>query len=355
MLSPRTVPIHSLSRRSSFRQAQSRQESTKGLHWWQRIAASAGPLVTSFVVPIVSSLGGVAVGYFTFFHNVAIEDTKQYKTIVESAVSNDPAKQRTAVRMVTYLAKSKSIEPTVGLSVLGIVARTAQTEDLRNEAVDAIENLFRVQSLLNLDPYDYVELLTLRAALSPAESSRRENLHTLETDPKVTSEPDLARAAGLKLLALSRAVPGHPQTVIDLLLSIPSVVDDRDIIAREVALLFKAIKSRPKSVPAKDVAAYLYQLAKDKTAIVQLRLYLARCLVMQSEIVSSEANLDTHLQSIQLLLTEQPKLENEIECFLNDVEEEAPDNNELHKIVETVRTRVIVANTANAVPPSSSG
>ena len=108
-------------------------------------------------------------------------------------------------------------------------------------------------------------------------------------------------------------------------------------------------------MPAKDVAAYLYQLAKDKTAIVQLRLYLARCLVMQSEIVSSEANLDTHLQSIQLLLTERPKLENEIECFLNDVEEEAPDNDELHKIVETVRTRVIVANAANAVPPSNSG
>jgi hypothetical protein len=271
---------------------------------------------------------------------VAVEDTKQYKTIVESAVSNDEAQQRTAVRMVTYLAKSKTIEPTVGLSVLGIVARTAKTEDLRNEAVDAIENLFRVQSLLNLDPYDYVELLALRAALSPAESSRRENLHALETDPKVTSEPDLARAAGLKLLALSHAVPDHPQTVIDLLLSIPSVIDDRDIIAREVVLLLKAIKNRPKSVPAKDVAAYLYQLAKDKTTTVKLRLYLAGCLAMQSEIVNSDADLDTHLESVQILLKEQPKLENEIGCFLNDVEEEAPDNDELHKIVETVRSRV---------------
>jgi hypothetical protein len=341
LLSPRTVPVHALSRRGSVRQTQSRQESREGSRWWQRIAASAGPFVTSIVVPILSSLGGVAVGYFSFFHNVAVEDTNQYKTIVESAVSNDEAKQRTAVRMVTYLAKSKTIKPTVGLSVLGIVARTAKTEDLRNEAVDAIENLFRVQGLLNLDPYDYVELLTLRAALSPAESSRRENLHTLETDPKVTSEPDLRRAAGLKLLALSHAVPDHPQTVIDLLLSIPSVIDDRDIIAREVALLFKAIKNRPKSVPAKDVADYLYQLAKDKRTIVKLRLYLAGCLAMQSEIVNGDANLDTYLESVQIILKEQPKLENEIGCFLNDVEEEAPDNGELHTIVETVRSHVV--------------
>ena len=76
---------------------------------------------------------------------------------------------------------------------------------------------------------------------------------------------------------------------------------------------------------------------------------------MQSEIVNSEATLDTHLQLIQNLLKEQPKLENEIECFLNDVEEEALDNDELHKIVETVRSRVIVANAANAVPPSNPG
>jgi hypothetical protein len=336
LLSSETVPVHALSR-----QAQSHQESTEGSHWWQTIAASAGPFVTSIVVPILSSLGGLAVGYFTFFHNAAVEDTKQYKTIVESAVSDDEAKQRTAVRMVAYLAKSKTIEPTLGLSVLGTVARTAKTEDLRNEAVDAIENLFRVKGSLNLDPYDYVELLTLRAALSPAESSRRENLHALETDPKVTSEPDLARAAGLKLLALSHAVPNHPQTVIDLLLSIPSVIHDRDIIAREVALLFNTIKSRPKSVLAKQVADYFYELAKDKTAIVKLRLYLARCLAMQSEIVNSKDNLEKHLESVQILLKEQPNLENEIRSFLNDVLEEVPDNDELTKIVETVRSRVI--------------
>ena len=109
-------------------------------------------------------------------------------------------------------------------------------------------------------------------------------------------------------------------------------------------MLFNTIKSRPKSVPAKEVADYFYELAKDKTAIVKLRLYLARCFAMQSEIVNSEANLeilDRHLESVQILLKEQPKLENEIGCFLNDVLEEAPGNDELSKIVETVRSRVI--------------
>ena len=192
-----------------------------------------------------------------------------------------------------------------------------------------------------MDPYDYVELLTLRAALSPAESSRREILYKLETDPKVTSEPDLARAAGLKLLQLSQAVPNHPQTVIDLLLSIPSVIDDRDIIAREVALLFNTIKSRPKSVPAKDVADYFNELANDKTAIVKLRLYLARCLTTQSEFLNSEPNLERNLKSVQILLKKHPELANEIGSFLNDVLEEVPDNGELGKMVEKVRSRVI--------------
>ena len=150
MLSSETVPGHALSGQSSVRQAQSGQESAEGSHWWQTIVASAGPFVTSIVVPIFSSLGGVAVGYFTFFYNVAVEDTKQYQTIVESAVSNDEAKQRTAVRMVSYLAKSKTIEPTVGLSVLGIVARTAKTEELRNEAVDAIEKSVQSKELAQL-------------------------------------------------------------------------------------------------------------------------------------------------------------------------------------------------------------
>jgi hypothetical protein len=62
---------------------------------------------------------------------------------------------------------------------------------------------------------------------------------------------------------------------------------------------------------------------------------------MQSEIVNSAPNLERHLESVQILLKEQPKLENEIGCFLNDVLEEAPDNDELSKIVETVRSRVI--------------
>jgi hypothetical protein len=62
---------------------------------------------------------------------------------------------------------------------------------------------------------------------------------------------------------------------------------------------------------------------------------------MQSEIVNSKDNLEKHLESVQILLKEQPNLENEIRSFLNDVLEEVPDNDELTKIVETVRSRVI--------------
>jgi len=342
LLSPKTVPVRTLSRRSSVRTAHSRQGFEKGRDWSQMIGTVAGPFVTSVAVPIFSSLAVVAVSYFTFFHNVAVEDADRYKTILEAAVSSDESKQLTAVRMVAYLAKSKAVGPAVGLSVLQIVARTAKQKDLRDEAVDATENLFRERDSLDFDSYDRLELLTLRAALAPAEIWRRESLSKIEQDPVVTKDPDLKRAIELKLLALIPAVSDHPQTVIDLLLSIASFADDRDIIAREVALLRNAIKSRAKSVSAKDVADYLNVLAtENKTDTVKLWLYLMRCLATEGHL-NSQPNFETNLESAKILLKEQPSMHSEIECFLDDVVEEAPpDNDELKKIVETVRSRVM--------------
>ena len=112
---PKAVRSRAPSARSLGRRAGALPDTTKGKRWWD--------MIPTLVVPFVSSLAGVLLGYLTFFHKAAIEDTERLKTIVESAVSNDEVKERTAIRVVTYLAKSNEILPTVALSILGTMAR----------------------------------------------------------------------------------------------------------------------------------------------------------------------------------------------------------------------------------------
>ena len=112
------------STRSLVRRAGVPPDAAKGKRWWDTI--------TTLAVPFLSSLAGVFLGYLTFFHKAAIEDTERLKTIVESAVSNDEVKERTAIRVVTYLAKSNEILPTVALSILGTMARNGTGEKLRS-------------------------------------------------------------------------------------------------------------------------------------------------------------------------------------------------------------------------------
>jgi hypothetical protein len=61
--------------RSLVRGAGVAPDSAKGNGWWDAI--------TRFALPFLSSLAGVFLGYLTFFHKAAIEDTERLKTIVE--------------------------------------------------------------------------------------------------------------------------------------------------------------------------------------------------------------------------------------------------------------------------------
>jgi hypothetical protein len=54
--------------------------------------------------------------------------------MVESAVSNDAVKERTAVRLVSYLTKINKLSPSFALSVFGSVARNGEDQKLRSEA-----------------------------------------------------------------------------------------------------------------------------------------------------------------------------------------------------------------------------
>jgi hypothetical protein len=63
------------------------------------------------------------------------------RAMVESAVGQDPAKELTAVRVVSCLAKIDKLPGSLALSVLGGVARNSNDPKLRREAYDAIENL----------------------------------------------------------------------------------------------------------------------------------------------------------------------------------------------------------------------
>ena len=107
-------------------------------------------------------------------------------------------------------------------------------------------------------------------------------------------------------------------------------------------LLCKAIKGRPKSRSAKDVADYLDELAETKLRKdrAKLRLYLTCCLAIESETVNSEADRGIYLQSVARFLEERPGLSSEIGCFLDAVVEEAPEDDDLAKRVATVRSYV---------------
>ena len=58
-------------------------------------------------------------------------------------MSNDVVKERTAVRLVSYLAKLNKLSPGFALSIFGSVARNGQDEKLRNEAYIKVNETYR--------------------------------------------------------------------------------------------------------------------------------------------------------------------------------------------------------------------
>src|SRR5438132_11097472 len=54
-------------------------------------------ILTSLSGPLVVSVAGTVLAYMTFVHQAETQETQELQTMVESAVSNDPVKERTAV------------------------------------------------------------------------------------------------------------------------------------------------------------------------------------------------------------------------------------------------------------------
>src|SRR6202023_2191327 len=203
---------------------------TKTKNWFEIFNSLSGPLILS--------AAGTVLAYVTFLHQAESQATEQLQTLVESAVSNDAVKERTAVRLVSYLAKLDKLSPSFALSIFGSVARNGQDEKLRGEAYEAIENLLQESSFnfAKFDKYDQLEIYCLQAALTPAQYWRQVNLHKIE---QYTADKALKFEAASKLLSLSQDL-SDPQSCIDILLSVPVRLNNPDIIERAIPILCKA-------------------------------------------------------------------------------------------------------------------
>ena len=264
---------------------------TKDKNWWEVFTSLSGPLVLS--------AAGTVLAYMTFAHQAETQATEQLQSLVESAVSNDAVKERTAVRLVSYLAKLNKISPSFALSIFGSVARNGQDEKLRSEAYEAIENLLEVSSFnfARFDKYDQLEVYCLQAALTPAQYWRQINLHKIE---QYSADKVLKYEAASKLLSLSQDI-SNPQASIDILLSEPIRLNNPDIIEKAIPILCQAVKERSSKTSDKDVADYLGSLAQELAASnrdglrSQIRLFLARALVTKDQAVQ-ESSLNEIVQ-----------------------------------------------------------
>jgi hypothetical protein len=240
-------------------------------------------IFNSFSGPLILSAAGTVLAYITFVHQAERQATEQLQSLVESAVSNDAVKERTAVRLVSYLAKLNKLSPSFALSIFGSVARNGQDQKLRSEAYEAIESLMQESpfSFARFDKYDQLEVYCLQAALTPAQYWRQTNLHKIE---QYSADKTLKYEAASKLLSLSQDIT-NPQASIDILLSEPIGLNNPDIVERAIPILCEAVKQRSSKTSDKDVADYLGTLAQDVVTTnrdglrTQIRLFLARALI----------------------------------------------------------------------------
>src|SRR6201984_2907635 len=202
--------------------------------------------------------------------------------MIESAVGQDPAKELTAVRVVSCLAKIDKLPGSFALSVLGGVARNSSDPKLRREAYDAIENLtLESKSVEKLDAYDKVEIFCLQAALTPCQYFRQKNLGYIE---KYATNDVLGHEVAAKLLALSQDL-SDPQTKIDLLLTVFNRYGDPEMMERAIPVLYSAVKERDpsQSDSNEDVLNFLEQIAQNRDDRSQIRVYLALALVTNNQ------------------------------------------------------------------------
>jgi hypothetical protein len=292
-------------------------------------------IFTTLSGPLILSAAGTVLAYITFVHQAETQETEQLQTMVESAVSNDAVKERTAIRLVSYLAKLDKLSPSFALSIFGSVARNGEDPKLRSEAYDAIENLMEESSfnLAKFDKYDQLEIFCLQAALTPAQYWRQVNLHKIE---QFTADKILKYEAASKLLSLSQDL-SNPQSSIDILLSVPVRSNNPDLIERAIPILCKAVKERSGNTSDKDVVDYLESRAHEMSAPAtrdelrsQIRLYVAGALVTKDQPVRENS-----LKEIARICALNPGLEDDTERLFDGVARNMVDA-DLRSIVDTV-------------------
>jgi len=304
----------------------------KAKSWFEMFMTNSGPLILP--------AAGTILAYITFVHQASVQETQQLQTMVESAVSNDATKERTAVRLVSYLAKLDKISSSFALSIFGTVARNSQDEKLQSEAYDAIQNLVEEGSfsLPRFDRHDQLEIYCLEAALTPAQYWRQVNLHKIDQYiERYPRDKTLKYLAASKLLALSQDI-SNPQATIDILLSLPVRLNSPDVIERAIPVLCKAVKQRSADSSDKDVADYLETIARQSDATnrdglrFRIRLYLTRALVTKDQSIH-----DSSLREIAQMSASDGALKDDIEQLFEGVARNIEDADLRHE-VETART-----------------
>jgi hypothetical protein len=271
----------------------------------------------------------------TFLHQAQTQETEQLQAMVESAVSNDAVKERTAVRLVSYLTKINKLSPSFALSIFGSVARNGEDQKLRSEAYDAVQNLMEESSfnLSKFDKYDQLEIFCLQAALTPAQYWRQVDLHKIE---QYSTNKTLKYEAASKLLSLSQDL-SDPQATIDILFSLPVRFNNPDMIEKAIPILCKAVKDRSSNISDKDVLDYLEALAHEAAASAtrdglrsQVRLYLARALVTKDQSIR-----ESSLHEIARIGTLNTGLDDDTEQLFDAVARNMADA-DLRSVVDTV-------------------
>src|SRR5246500_6092046 len=250
--------------------------------WIDSLNAVSGTL-TAVLGTLVIPAAGAALAWVTFNYKKQSEENEKLQAMVESAVGQDPAKELTAVRVVSCLAKLDKLPGSFALSVLGAVVRNSSDPKLRREAYDAIENLtLEPKSIEKLDAYDKVEIFCLQAALTPCQYFRQKNLGYIE---KYATNDVLGHEVAAKLLALSQDL-SDPQTKIDLLLTVFDRYGDPDMMERAIPILYSAVKERDpsQSDSNEDILNFLGQIARqNRGERSQIRVYLALALVTNDQ------------------------------------------------------------------------
>ena len=256
----------------------------KNRGWLDTLNVVSGTLTAVFGTLVIPA-AGAALAWFTFVYHKNSQENEKLQAMIESAVSQDTAKERTAVRVVSCLAKLNKLPAPFALSLLGTVARSSEDPKLRREAYDAIENLTTERSSFDvekLDTSDKLEIFCLQAALTPSQYFRQRNLSYIE---KYATNDLLEHEVAAKLLALSQDI-SDPQTKIDLLLTVFIRYNDPDMMERAIPILYSAVKERDpsQSDSNEDILNFLDLVAKEnKDDRSKIRLNLIRAVVTNNQ------------------------------------------------------------------------